>query len=85
LKQKRSEIQSSSSFIPSSSVQGDVEEDEFQTSGSSSEGGSPRHPRRGRRPHSSINEFRVEISEFEGNLDPDGFLEWMQTIKRIFE
>jgi len=23
--------------------------------------------------------------EFEGKLDPDDFLEWMQTVERIFE
>ena len=27
----------------------------------------------------------VEIPEFEGKLDPDDFLEWMQTVDRIFK
>jgi len=27
----------------------------------------------------------VEISEFEGRLDPDEFLEWLQTVERVFE
>ena len=31
------------------------------------------------------NEFKVEIPEFEGKLDPDEFIEWLQTVERIFE
>ena len=31
------------------------------------------------------NDFRDEIPEFEGKLDPDEFLEWTHTIKRVFE
>ena len=27
----------------------------------------------------------MEISEFEGHLDPDEFLEWLQTVERVFE
>ena len=27
----------------------------------------------------------MEISEFEGRLDPDEFLEWVQTVERVFE
>jgi len=30
-------------------------------------------------------DFKVEILEFEGRLDPDEFLEWLQTVKRVFE
>ena len=31
------------------------------------------------------NDFRVEILEFEGKLDPDELLEWMHTVERVFE
>jgi len=31
------------------------------------------------------NDFRVEISEFEGKLDPEEFLDWLCTVKRVFE
>jgi len=58
------------------------EEDMRQVSSSSEEGdevGSPR-PRR-----ESHLDFRVDISEFEGQLDPDLFLDWLQTVERIFE
>ena len=47
------------------------------------EDGSPRHLRRGRRFNSQ--DVKVDIPEFEGRLDPDDFLEWMQTVERIFE
>ena len=36
-------------------------------------------------PSSDFNDFKVDILEFEGKLDPNEFLEWMQTVKRIFE
>ena len=41
-------------------------------------------PRR-RRQGNNLGDFRVEIPEFEGELDPDHFLDWLQTIERIFE
>ena len=37
------------------------------------------------RPTFNSNDFKVEIPEFEGKLDPDEFLEWLQTVERIFE
>jgi len=58
------------------------EEDKRQVSSSSEDGdgvGSPR-PRR----ESHLN-FRVDIPEFEGQLDPDHFLDWLQTVERVFE
>jgi len=30
-------------------------------------------------------DFSIEIPEFEGELDPDEFLEWMHTVARVFE
>ena len=88
LRQKRRELRSSSSSRPPSSVREEEEreeEGEPQIGGSSSEEDSARHPRWGRRHPSNFNDFKVDISEFEGKLDPDDFLEWMQTIERIFE
>jgi len=41
--------------------------------------------RRERRPQANSDNFRVEIPEFEGKLDPDKFLEWTNMVKRIFE
>jgi len=39
----------------------------------------PRRPVRARRPPSNINsnDFRVDIPEFEGKLDPEEFLDWL--------
>ena len=33
----------------------------------------------------SANDFKVEIPEFEGKLDPEDFLDWLHTIERVFE
>ena len=89
LRQKRRELKSSSSSRPPGSVREEAAEREDkgepQSGGSSSEGDSPRHPRRGRRHSSNFNDFKVDIPKFEGKLDPNDFLGWMQTIERIFE
>ena len=34
---------------------------------------------------SNCKDFKVEIPEFEGEQDPDDFLEWLQTVERIFK
>jgi len=31
------------------------------------------------------NDFRVEVSEFEGKLDPEEFLDWLHIVERVFE
>jgi len=31
------------------------------------------------------NDFRVEVPEFEGKLDPEEFLDWLYTVERVFE
>jgi len=31
------------------------------------------------------NDFRVEIPEFGGKLDPEDFLDWLHTVERVFE
>jgi len=33
----------------------------------------------------STSDFKVEILEFEGKLDPEEFLDWLHTVKRVFE
>jgi len=30
-------------------------------------------------------DFKVDIPEFEGQLDPDQFIDWLQTVERVFE
>ena len=85
MKQKRRDLRSSSSSRPPGSVRGGEEGDEPPSRGSSSGGDSSRHPRRGPRPTPNLNDFKVDIPEFEGKLDPDDFLEWLQTVERVFE
>ena len=83
LRQKRRDLRSSSSSRPRGSGRGDEDGGESFSEGSPSEEGSPRHPRReGRQPNQS-NDFRVDLPEFEGKLDPDEFLEWLQTVERL--
>ena len=31
------------------------------------------------------NDFRVKIPEFEGELDPEEFLDWLHIVKRVFK
>jgi len=47
----------------------------------------PRTPFRARSPtfNVSSNDFRVDIPEFEGKLDPEEFLDWLSTVERVFE
>jgi len=55
-------------------------------SSSSHEDEPPRRERRPpRAPLDDLRDLKFEPPEFEGNLNPDAFLEWVQTIERIFE
>jgi len=40
-----------------------------------------RRPRRARHAKQPCMDFKVEISEFEGQLNPDDFLNWFSTIE----
>ena len=44
-----------------------------------------RRPRRVRRGKQLALDFKVEIPKFEGQLNPDEFIEWMNTVERVFE
>jgi len=33
----------------------------------------------------NTNDFKVEIPEYEGKLDPEEFLDWLHAIERVFE
>ena len=30
-------------------------------------------------------DFKVEVPEFEGKLDPEEFLDWLHTVERVFK
>jgi len=77
-KQKQKALES-----PSASVHN---EDEASNLNSSSSDKEPRRRVRGaRRTPQNSNDFKVEIPEFEGKLDPDEFLEWLHTVERVFD
>ena len=85
LRQKRRDLRSSSSSRPRGSGRGEEDDEGSLSGGSRSEEGSPRHPRRERRQFNQSNDFKVDLPEFEGKLDLDEFLEWLQMVERIFE
>jgi len=70
---------------PSGSNPEDLSEAESQHS--VNEDKEPRTPVRARRPTFNVNSdnFRVDIPEFEGKLDPEEFLGWLSTVERVFE
>ena len=80
---QRKSLRSTPSRESSESEQ-DREEEDSNPIASSNDEGRPRARRNQRNSHPSL-DFKVEIPKFEGHLDPDEFLEWLQTIERVFE
>jgi len=80
MRNNRREIRSSHSS-DSQSVGEESEGNPFATSDEDLE----RRPRRARTGKQLALDFKVEISEFEGQLNPDEFIEWMNTVERVFE
>ena len=52
---------------------------------SSSEEEVPRMVRGEPRIQANTNDFRVEVPEFQGKLDPEEFIDWLHTVQRVFE
>jgi len=77
MKQKQKALES-----PTASVHGDEEASNLVNSSSEEP---LRRIRGARRMTKNSNDFKVEIPEFEGKLDPDEFLEWLHTVERVFE
>ena len=44
-----------------------------------------RRSRPEQRMQANSNDFRVEIPEYEGKLDPEDFLDWLHAVKRVFK
>ena len=44
-----------------------------------------RWPKRTRQGKQLALDFKVEIPEFEGQLSPDEFIDWMNAVERVFE
>ena len=85
MKEKRRNLRSSSSSRRIGSTRLRKGGEEALSDESSNEDESPRFPRREPRQNNNFNDFKVDIPEFEGHLDPDDFLEWIQTVERVFE
>jgi len=81
MRNNRREVQSSYSPSETHSVDKESEDHHFTTSEEDEE----RRPRRTRRDKQHFMDFKVEIPEFEGRLDPDEFIDWMNTMERMFE
>ena len=85
MKQKKKALRSSRSSSTSGLTQ---EEEALEASHhieSSSDDEPFMRPRRHRRNQSNFGDIKVEVSEFEGRLDPDEFIEWLQTVERVFD
>jgi len=52
---------------------------------SSSEEESIRMTREEPRFQATSNDFKVEVPEYEGKLDPEEFLDWLHIVERVFE
>jgi len=61
----------------------EVREEEMRQGSSSSDDGHASESTRPRR--ESRLDFRVDIPEFERQLNPDHFLDWLQIVERVFE
>jgi len=81
MKNNWKEIQSSCSASGFESTEEVTESNPFTSSDEDEE----RRPRRTRRGKQLAMDFKVEIPEFEGQLDSDDFVEWLNTVERVFE
>jgi len=79
MRNNRREIQSSHSS-DSQSMGEESEGNPFATSDEDLE----RRPRRARRGKQLALDFKVDILEFEGQLNPNVFIEWMNTVEGVF-
>ena len=52
--------------------------------GSGSDSSSSRSSRSHRR-QTRMNDIKVDIPNFEGKLHPDEFVDWLQTVERVFK
>jgi len=70
----------------SSTKQEDSDEFEGEESNPVGESSEDEYVRRQRRPEErSYHDFKVDIPEFEGQLDPGLSLDWLQTVERVIE
>jgi len=81
IRNNRREVHSSCSTNESNSVKDGSDDNPFALSEYDRER-RPRRIRRGR--HIALN-FKVEILEFESQVNPNEFIDWMNTVERMFD
>ena len=81
MRNNRREIQSSHYTSESNAVEHEYERNPFTSSEEEGER-RPRIPWEGKQ---LALDFKVEILEFESQLNPDGFIDWINTFGRVFE
>jgi len=82
MEERRRDLRNSTS-PPELDARSRLEEEESHPHGSSSEGEEEGRPLRPRGGHNL--DFKVDLPEFEGQLDPDLFLDWLRTVERVFD
>jgi len=75
MRNNRKEIQSSHSSSESKAPEEEAEEE------ASDSGEEVRRPRRTRHAKQRSMDFKVQIPEFEEQLNPDDFLDWLSTVE----
>jgi len=81
MRKNRREIQSSHSTSESNLIEDGSKSNPF----ASSEEEEVRRPRRPRQAKKLASNFKVKILEFEGQLNLDEFVDWMNAVKRVFK
>ena len=79
MKMKQKEIPSSHLSSESESMEDEVFDNPFSSQKKE------RRPRSSRRTQLQPMDFKVDIPEFEGQLNPDDFLDWLHTVERVFD
>ena len=82
MRRNRTTFQGSNSSRDSHSEEEGSSEHTLRASSGEEDSREPRR-RHGRRQTSM--DFKVEIPEFEGQLNPDEFIDWLNTVERVFE
>jgi len=81
MRNNRRDIQSSHSISEPNSDEDEIKGNPFASSEDSKE----RRPESSRRGEQVVMDFKLEISKFKGQLNPAEFIDWMNTVDRVFE
>ncbi|KAK2382521.1 hypothetical protein QL285_070051 [Trifolium repens] len=84
LEDLRAQIQQLQETVDAQQILLDEYQRQSEVDTSSSDSSVTRHCRPPRRSARS-DDIRVKIPDFEGKLQPDEFVDWLQTVERVFE